>query len=78
MLDLLGAAAVGMIAGAAILFMIETSGGWPERPVFFGAWTAPLIGLAIGITFRVRHRLFAPILVIAAGIAGAAYGALFG
>ena len=78
MLDLLGAAAVGMIAGAAILFMIETSGGWPERPVFFGAWTAPLIGLAIGITFRVRHRLVAPILVIAAGTAGAAYGALLG
>ena len=76
-LDLLGAAAVGLIAGAAILFMIETSGGWPKRPVFFGGWTAPLIGLAIGIVFRVRHPLVAPILVIGAGAAGAIAGALF-
>lgn len=75
-LDLLGAAAIGMIAGAAILFMIETGGGWPRRPVFFGDWTAPLIGLAIGIIFRVRHRLAAPILVIGAGAAGAIYGSL--
>lgn len=76
LLDLLGAVAVGMIAGAAILFMIETSGGWPKRPVFFGDWTAPLIGLAIGILFRMRHRLAGPILVVVAGAAGALYGAL--
>ena len=75
-LDLLGAAAVGMIAGAAMLFLIETSGGWPKRPVFFGGWTAPLIGLAIGILLRVRHRFAGPILVVAAGAAGAIYGAL--
>lgn len=75
-LDLMGAAAVGMIAGAAILFLTETSGGWPRRPVFFGAWTSPLIGLAIGIVFRMRHRLVAPILVIGAGAAGAIYGAI--
>ena len=73
-LDLLGAIAVGLIAGAAILFMIETSGGWPKRSVFFGGWTAPLIGLAIGIVFRVKHRLVAPILVVGAGAAGTIAG----
>ena len=75
-LDLLGAAAIGMIAGAAMLFVIETSGGWPKRPVFFGGWTASLIGLAIGILLRVRHRFAGPILVVAAGVAGAIYGEL--
>ncbi|MEY5060937.1 MAG: Chromate transport protein [Planctomycetota bacterium] len=77
-LDFLSAIAVGMIASAAILFMIETGGGWPKRPVFFGGWTAPLIGLAIGIVFRVKHPLGTPLVVIGAGAAGAAYGALFG
>ncbi len=75
-LDFLSAVAVGLIAGAAILFMIETSGGWPKRSVFFGGWTAPLIGLAIGVVFRVKHRLVAPVLVIGAGAAGAIAGLL--
>jgi chromate transporter len=75
-LDFLSAIAVGMIASAAILFMIETGGGWPKRPVFFGGWTAPLIGLAIGIAFRVKHPLGTPILVIGAGAAGAIAGLL--
>jgi len=73
-LDFLSAIAVGLIAGAAILFMIETSGGWPKRPVFFGGWTSPLIGLAIGLVFRVKHPLVAPVLVIGAGAAGAIAG----
>ena len=76
MLDFLSAVAVGLIAGAAILFMIETSGGWPKRPVFFGEWTSPLIGLAIGIVFYVKGSLVAPILVVTAGIAGAVSGAI--
>jgi chromate transporter len=75
-LDFLSAVAVGLIAGAAILFTIETSGGWPKRSVFFGGWTAPLIGLAIGVVFRVKHRLVAPVLVIGAGAAGAIAGLL--
>ena len=75
-LDVLSTIAVGMIASAAILFMIETGGGWPKRPVFFGGWTAPLIGLAIGVVFRVKHPLGTPILVISAGAAGAIAGLL--
>jgi chromate transporter len=75
-LDILGAAAVGMIASAAVIFLIETSGGWPKRPVFFGGWTTLLIGLAIGIVFRVKHPLGAPILVVGAGAAGAIVGLL--
>ncbi|MFM7261805.1 MAG: chromate transporter [bacterium] len=73
-LDFVSAVAVGLIAGAAILFMIETTGGWPKRPVFFGGWTSPLIGLAIGVVFRVKHPLIAPVLVIGAGAAGAIAG----
>jgi chromate transporter len=76
MLDFLSAVAVGLIAGAAILFMIETSGGWPKRPVFFGEWTSPLIGLAIGIVFYVKRPLIAPFLVVGAGAAGAIAGLL--
>ena len=75
-LDYLSAIAVGMIAGAAILFMIETSGGWPKRTVFFGEWTSPLIGLAIGIVFYVKRPLIAPVLVVGAGAAGAIAGLL--
>jgi chromate transporter len=75
-LDFLSAVAVGLIAGAAILFLIETSGGWPKRTVFFGEWTSPLIGLALGVVNSTKHRLVAPVLVIGAGTAGAIAGLL--
>ncbi len=75
-LDFLSAVAIGLIAGAAILFVIETSGGWPKRPVFFGGWTSPLIGLAIFVAMSIKHRLMSPALVASAAILGALAGIL--
>ncbi len=75
-LDFLGAVAVGLIIGAALHFVMETCGGWPKRAVFFGGWTAPLIGLATGIVFRWKSSYAAPVLVIGTGVAGASYGLL--
>jgi len=75
-LDFLSAIAIGMIAGAAILFMVETTGGWPKRPVFFGGWTSPLIGLAIFVAMSIKHRLMSPALVASAAILGALAGML--
>ncbi|MFM1823782.1 MAG: hypothetical protein RI967_2048 [Planctomycetota bacterium] len=75
-LDFLGAIAVGLILGAAVLFAGETSGSLSSRPVFFGSWTPALLGLATAIVFESRSPFTAPILVVGAGLAGAAVGAI--
>jgi chromate transporter len=77
-LDLLGAIAVGLIVGAAFGFVLETSGGWSRRPVFFGALTPLLIACALGVLVRWRSPMATPVLVVGAGAAGALAGALRG
>jgi len=77
-LDLLGAIAVGLIVGAAFGFVLETSGGWSRRPVFFGALTPVLIACALGVLVRWRSPMATPVLVVGAGAAGALAGALRG
>lgn len=76
-LDLLGAAAVGLVIGAAVHFFAETCGGWPKRPTFFGAATAPLIGLAFVLLYGLRRLPASGAIVVAtSAVLGGAYGAL--
>jgi chromate transporter len=75
-LDALGAVAVGCIVGAALFFAVETCGGWRGRPVHFGAWTPLVVVAATAIAFRFRGPFTAPILVVGAGLAGTAVGAI--
>jgi len=75
-LDFLGALAVGLIIGAALGFVLETSGGLEQRPVFFGLLTPVLICAAVAVLFRATGAIAAPLLVVGSGIAGAAVGAL--
>lgn len=75
-LDVLSAIAVGLIAGAAFGFVLDTCGGWSQKPVFFGWLTPFFIAAATLVVFRVKGSLVAPILVVIAGIAGAVSGAI--
>lgn len=73
-LDVLSALAIGLVAGAAIGFAFETTGGYARRPVFFGAWTAPLIALVVVLLFRTRGRMAVPATVLIAAALGALLG----
>lgn len=75
-LDLLGAVAIGLIAGAAVLFAVDTSGGFERKPVFFGGATPFLIVAGLGMLLRWKSAYAAPIAVVTAAAAGALYGAL--
>jgi len=75
-LDLLGAAAVGLVIGAALGFAGETTGFWPRKAVVFGAMTPALLAIAVVIVFRSKSPTTAPVLVVAAGALGALHGAL--
>ena len=83
-LDLLGAVAVGLIAGAAFEFFyatISTMAG--PRAAHQGPLDNQLLPcICFGVTMWVLgllpKRYGAPILVVSAAAVGAAYGALFG
>lgn len=75
-LDFLGAAAIGLIAGTALDFMLETTGAWPRKGVPFGVVTPMLLAIALALVFRWKSAWAAPALVVAAGAGGALFGAL--
>ena len=75
-LDLAGAVAVGVMVGAAFHIVSDAAIGWLRRPVPFDSATPLVLAAFIYAVWVSRGRFAAPVIVIAAGVGGALYGAL--
>lgn len=75
-LDLAGAVAIGVMAGAAFHLVSDAALGWTRRPMPFDSMTPLLLAAFVYAAWVSKGRFAAPVLVIAAGVVGAVYGAL--
>ena len=75
-LDIAGALAVGIMVGAAFHLVADAAIGWTRRPMPFDSMTPLLLAAFVYAIWVSKGRFAAPVVVIAAGVGGAIYGAL--
>jgi len=75
-LDIAGALAIGVMVGAAFHIVFDAATGWMRRDVPFDSMTPLLLAAFTYAVWVSKGRFAAPVVVIAAGAAGAIYGAL--
>lgn len=75
-LDIAGALAVGVMVGAAFHLVLDAATGWTKRAMPFDSMTPLLLAAFVYAVWVSKGRFAAPVVVIAAGAAGAIYGAL--
>jgi chromate transporter len=75
-LDIAGALAVGVMVGAAFHLVLDAATGWTKRAMPFDSMTPLLLAAFVYAVWVSKGRFAAPVIVIAAGAAGAIYGAL--
>ncbi|MEY3142438.1 MAG: hypothetical protein RLY21_931 [Planctomycetota bacterium] len=75
-LDIAGALAIGVMVGAAFHLVFDAATGWTKRPMPFDSMTPLLLAAFVYAVWVSKGRFAAPVVVIAAGVGGAIYGAL--
>lgn len=78
-LDLASAIAIGLIVGAALHIVLGALGGWPLTNLGatrFGIATPIAFAALVALVFRVRSHFAVPVIVVGAGVLGAAFGAI--
>ena len=74
-LDFAGAIAVGVIVGAAFHIVFDAATGWTRRATPFDSMTPLLLAAFLYAVWVSKGRFSVPVIVVAAGMGGAVYGA---